>query len=66
MSADLDLPNLILPAFALVFIFEGILYSLFPNYMKKVSIFILNLSLDRIRFLGFIFCFIGIIILYLI
>ena len=66
MSVDLDLPNVILLAFALVFIFEGILYSLFPNYMKKVSIFILNLSLDRIRFLGFIFCFIGIIILYLI
>ena len=66
MSVDLDLPNVILLAFALVFMFEGILYSLFPNYMKKVSIFILNLSLDRIRFLGFIFCFIGIIILYLI
>ena len=66
MSVDLDLPNVILLAFALVFMFEGILYSLFPNYMKKVSIFILNLSLDRIRFLGFVFCFIGIIILYLI
>ena len=66
MSVDLDLLNVILLAFALVFIFEGILYSLFPNYMKKISIFILNLSLDRIRFLGFIFCFIGIIILYLI
>ena len=66
MSVDLDLPNVIFLAFALVFMFEGILYSLFPNYMKKVSIFILNLSLDRIRFLGFIFCFIGIIILYLI
>ncbi|MGY8974690.1 MAG: DUF2065 family protein [Alphaproteobacteria bacterium] len=66
MSVDLDLLNVILLAFALVFIFEGTLYSLFPNYMKKVSIFILNLSLDRIRFLGFIFCFIGIIILYLI
>ena len=66
MSVDIDLPNVILLAFALVFMFEGILYSLFPNYMKKVSIFILNLSLDRIRFLGFIFCFIGIIILYLI
>jgi uncharacterized protein YjeT (DUF2065 family) len=66
MSVDLDLPNLILLAFSLVFIFEGVLYSLFPNYMKKVSVFILNLSLDRIRFIGFIFCFIGIIILYLI
>lgn len=66
MSVDLDLLNVILLAFALVFIFEGILYSLFPNYMKKISIVILNLSLDRIRFLGFIFCFIGIIILYLI
>ena len=66
MSVDLDLPNVIFLAFALVFMFEGILYSLFPNYMKKISIVILNLSLDRIRFLGFIFCFIGIIILYLI
>ena len=66
MSVDLDFSNVILLAFALVFMFEGILYSLFPNYMKKISIFILNLSLDRIRFLGFIFCFIGIIILYLI
>jgi len=66
MSVDLDLPNLILLAFSLVFIFEGVLYSLFPNYMKKVSMFILNLSLDKIRFVGFTFCFIGIIILYLI
>jgi len=66
MSVDLDLPNLILLAFSLVFIFEGFLYSLFPNYMKKISIFIINLSLDKIRCIGLIFCFIGIIILYLI
>ena len=66
MSVDLGLPNLILLAFSLVFILEGMLYSLFPNYMKKVSFFILNLSLDRLRYLGLIFCSMGIIMLYLI
>jgi len=64
MGFELDLINIILLSFSLVFIFEGILYSLFPHYMKKVAIFILKLSSDKIRFIGFIFCLIGIIILY--
>ena len=64
MAFELDLINIILLSFSLVFIFEGILYSLFPYYMKKVAIFILKLSSDKIRFIGFIFCLIGIIILY--
>ncbi len=66
MAFELDLINIILLSFSLVFIFEGILYSLFPYYMKKVAIFILKLSIDRIRFIGFMFCLIGIIILYFI
>ena len=66
MSFEPDLINLILLSFSLVFIFEGVLYSLFPNYMKKVAIFVLKLSSDRIRLIGFMFCFIGIIILYFI
>ena len=66
MAFELDLINIILLSFSLVFIFEGILYSLFPYYMKKVAIFILKLSSDRIRFIGLIFCFVGIIILYFI
>ncbi|MAD11418.1 MAG: DUF2065 domain-containing protein [Flavobacteriaceae bacterium] len=66
MAFELDLINIILLSFSLVFIFEGILYSLFPYYMKKVAIFILKLSSDKIRFIGFILCLIGIIILYFI
>ena len=38
----------------------------FPNYMKKVSIFMLKLSIDKIRFFGFISCLIGLILFYLI
>jgi uncharacterized protein YjeT (DUF2065 family) len=66
MAFELDLINIILLSFSLVFIFEGILYSLFPYYMKKVAIFVIKLSSDRIRFIGLIFCFVGIIILYFI
>mgnify|MGYP006120962145 FL=1 len=66
MLFDLDIFSLIFLSISLVFIVEGLLYSIFPSSMKKVSIFILNLSLDKIRFIGFMFCFLGILILYLI
>ncbi|MBT3939531.1 MAG: DUF2065 family protein [Pelagibacterales bacterium] len=42
------------------------MYSLFPQYMKKVSVFILSISLDKIRLIGFVFCMVGILILYII
>ena len=66
MLLDLNVFSLIFLSISLVFIFEGILYSLFPQYMKKVSIFILSISLDKIRLIGFVFCIAGILILYLI
>ena len=66
MLFDLDIFSLIFLSISLVFIVEGLLYSMFPYYMKKVSIFVLNLSLDKIRFIGFMFCILGILILYLI
>jgi uncharacterized protein YjeT (DUF2065 family) len=66
MFLDLNAFSLILLSISLVFIFEGILYSLFPQYMKKVSIFILSISLDKIRLIGFVFCMVGILTLYLI
>ncbi|MBC8294574.1 MAG: DUF2065 domain-containing protein [Pelagibacterales bacterium] len=66
MLLDLNVFSLIFLSISLVFIFEGILYSLFPQYMKKVSVFILSISLDKIRLIGFVFCMIGILILYII
>ena len=66
MFLDLNIFSLIFLSISLVFIFEGILYSLFPQYMKKVSVFILSISLDKIRLIGFVFCMIGILILYII
>jgi len=66
MFLDLNVFSLIFLSISLVFIFEGILYSLFPQYMKKVSVFILSISLDKIRLIGFVFCMVGILILYII
>jgi len=66
MFLDLNIFSLIFLSISLVFIFEGILYSLFPQYMKKVSVFILSISLDKIRLIGFVFCMVGILILYII
>jgi uncharacterized protein YjeT (DUF2065 family) len=66
MLLDLNVFSLIFLSISLVFIFEGILYSLFPQYMKKVSVFILSISLDKIRLIGFVFCMVGILILYII
>jgi len=66
MFLDLNVFSLIFLSISLVFIFEGILYSLFPQYMKKVSVYILSISLDKIRLIGFVFCMVGILILYII
>ena len=36
-SLDLNIIEFLILSVSLVFIMEGLLYSLFPNYMKKVS-----------------------------
>jgi len=64
-SLNLNIFELLLLSLGLVFILEGVLYTLFPNSMKKVSIFILDSKEDKIRIIGLIFCVLGIIILYL-
>ena len=65
LSLNLNILELILLSLSLVFILEGILYTLLPNSMRKVFIFILNSKEDKIRVIGFIFFVLGIIILYL-
>jgi len=65
LSLNLNIFELILLSFSLIFILEGVLYTLLPSHMRKVFVFILNSEEDKIRIIGFIFFVLGIIILYL-
>ena len=51
---------------SIVFIAEGIIYTLFPNYMKKMLNYIFSLNSDNIRIIGLFFIFVGTVVLYLI
>ena len=66
MIIDLDLISLIFFFISIVFIGEGIIYTLFPNYMKKMLNYLFSLNSDSIRVIGLLFIFVGTIILYLI
>ena len=66
MTIDLSYTGLIFFFISIVFIAEGILYTLFPNYMKKMLNYILSLNSDNIRIIGLFFIFVGTVVLYLI
>ena len=66
MTIDLSYIGLIFFFISIVFIAEGIIYTLFPNYMKKMLNYILSLNSDNIRVIGLFFIFIGTVVLYLI
>lgn len=66
MTIDLSYIGLIFFFISIVFIAEGIIYTLFPNYMKKMLNYILSLNSDNIRIIGLFFIFIGTVVLYLI
>ena len=66
MTIDLSYIGLIFFFISIVFIGEGIIYSLFPNYMKKMLNYLFSLNSDSIRLIGFFFIILGTIILYLI
>jgi uncharacterized protein YjeT (DUF2065 family) len=66
MTIDLGLISLIFFFISIVFIGEGVIYTLFPSYMKKMLNYILSLNTDNIRIVGLFFIFIGTIMLYLI
>ena len=66
MTIDLSYIGLIFFFISIVFIAEGIIYTLFPNYMKKMLNYILSLNSDNIRVVGLFFIFIGTVVLYLI
>lgn len=66
MSFDLDIISLLFVFISIVFIFEGIIYALFPDNVKKMLNFIISLNGNSIRVIGFMFLFIGTITLYII
>ncbi len=66
MTIDLSYTGLIFFFISIVFIAEGIIYTLFPNYMKKMLNYILSLNSDNIRIIGLFFIFVGTVVLYLI
>lgn len=66
MTIDISYIGLIFFFISIVFIAEGIIYTLFPNYMKKMLNYILSLNSDNIRIIGLFFIFVGTLVLYLI
>ena len=66
MTIDLSYIGLIFFFISIVFIAEGIIYTLFPNYMKKMLNYIFSLNSDNIRVIGLFFIFVGTVVLYLI
>ena len=66
MTFDLSYIGLIFFFISIVFIGEGIIYALFPNYMKKMLNYLFSLNSDSIRLIGFFFIILGTIFLYLI
>ena len=66
MTVDLGYIGLIFFFISIVFIAEGIIYTLFPNYMKKMLNYIFSLNSDNIRIIGLFFIFVGTVVLYLI
>ena len=66
MTIDLGYIGLIFFFISIVFIAEGIIYTLFPNYMKKMLNYIFSLNSDNIRMIGLFFIFFGTVVLYLI
>ena len=66
MTIDLSYIGLIFFFISIVFIAEGIIYTVFPNYMKKMLNYIFSLNSDNIRIIGLFFIFVGTVVLYLI
>lgn len=55
----------ILTAIALVFVLEGLLYSIFPDGMKRMMALAMNLPAEQLRTFGVIMVTIGIGVVWL-
>ena len=56
----------LITAMGLVFVIEGVIYSLFPNGMKRMMTMALGLPANRLRSMGFAMALLGFGIVWLI
>lgn len=63
---DDSFSTLLLTAFALVFVIEGLLYALFPEALRKMMALALSIPLQNLRFFGFTMALTGAFIAWLI
>ena len=51
-------------ALGLIFFLEGLIVAIFPSRIKNIFKKIENISINKLRFTGFIFLFLGFIIVW--
>ena len=56
----------LLTAIGLVFVIEGVIYSLFPNAMKRMMMVALTLPSSRLRSVGLTMALVGFAIVWLV
>ncbi len=56
----------LLTAIGLVFVIEGVIYSLFPNGMKRMMMVAITLPSSRLRSMGFTMALVGFAIVWLV
>ena len=61
----MNIETLIL-AIAILFVLEGLAYAAFPGAMKRAMGQLLGLADERLRFLGFVAIFVGLVVIWFI
>ena len=56
----------LIAAIGLAIVFEGILYTLFPNAMRRMIIMVLATPVPQIRTMGLIVAVIGVIVIWMV
>ncbi|MBI05851.1 MAG: ubiquitin-binding protein [Rhodospirillaceae bacterium] len=61
-----DFSLALITAIGLVFVIEGVIYSLFPNAMKRMMTIALSLPTSRLRSMGLVMALFGFVIVWLV
>ena len=61
-----DFTLALLTAVGLVFVIEGVIYSLFPDGMKRMMLAALSMSTNRLRLMGLAMAVVGFLIVWLV
>ncbi len=61
-----DFTLALLTAVGLVFVIEGVIYTLFPDGMKRMMLAALSMSTNRLRLMGLAMAVVGFFIVWLV